>query len=528
MKLHHKIMLNVSLLMVSVIAILSIVVYGQFNASLTTQMEFAAMDLAKSFAAMPQIQNALGEHQSPEDIQTIVEPIRQETRYQYIIVMDMQGKQYSYPYTSGLGKPYKNGGEERVLSLGEAYLLADTNRLISAIRAFVPVKYQGDQVGAVLVGLLTDQVKVESEIHQRSMEIALILSVCIGILMAYFLSLNIKKSIFGLEPKEIALLLSERELILQSLERGIIAVDHEGHILVCNTKAKHLLGLPSDITNHLLMDYAPELAQRLAMAIDQNQGSENEMFALRSSDTVLISLCIMRSPNQLPTGVVVSLEDLTQVKEFAEEITDYRTLVDALRAQNHEFMNKLHVLSGLLQLGHTNEAIDFVDTLSHQGSHLEHLLTEHIRDHKLAGLLLSKYNQYAEKRVQLLIKEETYLASVPKPLTSEDLCSIVGNLIDNAFESLRPTQIVNKTITVKLIAQDHHLEIEVYNNGPEIEEDIADRLFMKGFTTKADGNGIGLHLVKQLIDAANGTIRWTNQEGVTWHVDIPFTESHHR
>lgn len=528
MKLHYKIALNISLLIILIVIGLSIVVYGQLNAALESQMEFAAMDMASSISAMVQIQNGLARDIDPYEIQSIIEPIRAKTRYQYIIVMDMTGKQFSYPNASGLGQPYKNGGEDRVLTTGEAYLSADNNELIASIRAFAPVYYHGDQVGAVLIGLLTDQVRLESDIHKHSVEIALIVSVMVGVIVAFFLSLNIKQSIFGLEPKEIALLLSEKELILQSLERGLLAVDTQGRIILTNKKARDMIGLPEDADDRPLADYASDLAERLHLAIEKNEGCENETFFIQESRTVLISICLMQTAKGTPSGVVVSIDDLTQIRAFAEEITDYRMLVDTLRAQNHEFMNRLHTLSGLMQLGYHDEAMRYVENISSSSSNLDYLLTEQIHNHKLAGLLLSKYNQLAERRVDLEICSDSVLKSLPEQLNEEDLCSIVGNLIDNSFDSLMESEQELKKISILIRQQIDELEIELFNNGPEIAPEVADRILRKGFSTKPNGQGIGLYLINTIVKKAGGELTWENDKGVVWHVTIPYHQDSHR
>jgi two-component system CitB family sensor kinase len=521
MKLHYKIALSISLLIILIVAGLSLVVYGQLNAALEKQMGLAAMDLANTISSIKQIQSGLGEKLDPEQIQDIVEPIRVKTRYQYIIVMDMDGIQYSYPNSSGVGKPYKNGGEKIVLEEGKAYISADNNALIDSIRAFAPVKYNGKQVGAILVGLLTDQVRLESEIHKNSVEIALVLSVFIGMPVAFILSLNIKRSIFGLEPKEIALLLSEKELILQSLERGLIAVDKDDRIILSNPKGRNMIGHPDETENQKLADYTPELSERLKLAIKQDAGCENETFILQDSQTVLISICLMRSSKNIPTGVVVSIDNLTQIREFAEEITDYRVLVDALRAQNHEFMNRLHTLSGLLQLGYHDEALQYVDSISSNSRNLDYLLTEQIRNHKVAGLILSKYNQLAERHIDLEISEASRLEPRPEQISEDELCSIIGNLIDNSLESLLESNQEEKKIALLIRDDSDSLEIEVFNNGPEINQEIADQIFEKGFSTKENGHGIGLYLVRSIVLKVGGTLIWQNDKGVVWNVIIP-------
>lgn len=517
MKLYYKLMILVSIVVMVVVGFISIVNRFQTEASLETQMGHAASDMAAAIAHIPGIEQKLASGEEDGAIQATIELLRSETRYQYIIVMDMEGIQYSYPYTSGLYKPYKNGGETRVLTSGEAYISADTNQLISAIRSFHPITYEGAQVGAVLVGLLTDQIYEENEEYGRNMETALVLGVVIGVICAFYLARNIKKAIYGLEPKEIAILLSERELIFQSIERGIIAVDPMGEILLCNSQAKLLLGIkPSD--EHKSISLTSELMQKQVMAAMSCQcNSANSTIVLENKVTVLMSLCLMHDSNNQVLGAVISLEDLTQVRALAEEITDYRSLVDTLRAQNHEFMNKMQTISGLMQLESYEEAIDYIELLTKNNQKLHHLLTEAIRDNKIAGLLLTKYADYSEKKIDFTIASDSSLTALPSSLSSDVACSIIGNLLENSVEALATSNI--KELSIYVEGDENHFNIEIHNSGPAITVD-KETLFKTGFSTKGDHRGYGLSLIEELVLNAGGTIYWENDEGVKWYVSI--------
>ncbi len=189
--------------------------------------------------------------------------LMQETRYQYIIVMDMDSIQYSYPYESGLHKPYKANGEADVLNKGMAYVSIDSNELISAIRAFVPIYYENEQVGAVLVGLLTTEAKEENRVHVIIMEITLIFGVLIGMIMAILFSIHIKKSTFGLEPKEIAILMTEKDMIFQNIERGIMAVNRDQTITLFNKKSSRFTECSIFTRKKISMISPPLICQNL-------------------------------------------------------------------------------------------------------------------------------------------------------------------------------------------------------------------------------------------------------------------------
>ena len=79
-------------------------------------------------------------------------------------------------------------------------------------------------------------------------------------------------------------------------------------------------------------------------------------------------------------GVVSNIQDLTQVKLMAEELTGYQKMTNALRAQNHEFMNKLHTISGLIQLEAFEEAVDYISVVSDQRERLSGIINDRIEN----------------------------------------------------------------------------------------------------------------------------------------------------
>ena len=104
-------------------------------------------------------------------------------------------------------------------------------------------------------------------------------------------------------------------------------------------------------------------------------------------------------------GAIASFRDKTEVTKLAEELTGVKKLAWSLRAQNHEFMNKLHTISGLIQLEEYDEALQFISDVAKVRSNISNILTENIKDASISALLLSKYNKAEECRVKLKIDE---------------------------------------------------------------------------------------------------------------------------
>jgi two-component system CitB family sensor kinase len=516
-------MIVMTTVIILVIGFISLVANHQLKASMEQHMGSAASDLAVVIANLPDLGQMLAEQRDDGSIQELIENLRILTRYQYIIIMDMEGIQYAYPYDSGLYKPYKNGGEDDVLKDGRAYISADNNELISAIRAFHPIHYKYEQVGAVLVGLLTDEVQKENEAHRENIEYALVIGMVLGVILALYLAMDIKKSIFGLEPKEIALLVSERELILHSIEKGIIAIDQNGEVLICNKKSQMMLNLPMD--DKCSVDHLSQtpIYNYMLDAMIRETDIKNEQLFLPNQTRILISLCLMHNSSNQVIGAVASLENLTQVRALAEELTDYRHLVDSLRAQNHEFMNKLQTISGLLQLGEHEEVLDYIDTLASKNSRLNHLLSEHIRDNKIAGLLLTKYALFSENKIDFIIDQDSLVDGLPAELNAEEACSIIGNLLENAMDAVGQGE--QRKIVIFIDSNQDHFIMEVYNSGPPVDEAILERIYEKGFSTKGKNRGYGLYLIRSIIENAEGIIDYVYDEGVRWYVNIPRDKS---
>lgn len=116
-----------------------------------------------------------------------------------------------------------------------------------SIRGKSPIIANEKVIGVVSVGYLQDD--IEKEVSSIQRKIVLIISFILvgGLLVAFFISFNIKKAILGLEPKEIAWMFQEKHAILESIHEGIIAIDVHGKITIVNETAHKILHIPKDV-----------------------------------------------------------------------------------------------------------------------------------------------------------------------------------------------------------------------------------------------------------------------------------------
>ncbi|MCB2288177.1 sensor histidine kinase [Clostridium sp. CS001] len=519
MKLQYRLTIFISIIIFIVIGGIGAVTYYQVQDSVETQMGNNAMDLAVTIASIDIIEETLATSKEYKAVHDTIESFREKTRFQYIIVMDMKGIKYSYPNGNSLGKKYADGGEERVLLNGESYVAKDKNVLISAIRAFVPVYYKGEQVGAVLVGLLTDTVYAELSTHMFYLKIALVGALLVGIGGAALLANMIKKSIFGLEPKEIALLLGQRDLILENLNNGIVAINTDGNIILFNKIAKEILKLEDDDIGKNLTNLNFRYTDKMMEVLKTHEAVYNQEIKMCNDRTLMCSHILLKNHKEEIIGVVSSFQDLTEVRNMAEELTGIKKMTCALRAQNHEFMNKLHTISGLIQLEEYDEAVEYISNISRVRQEVSDILVKRIKNVHIAGILLAKYNKATEAKISVEVDATSYLDRIPENITVDEVCSIIGNLIENSIEEL--VKLENGRIFIRLNSSNEALRIRIQDNGPGINEDIIDKIFTRGFTTKSGNRGFGLSIVKQIIDYAGGDINIVQDNGTAWDIFIP-------
>ncbi|MFP5386738.1 MAG: ATP-binding protein [Bacteriovoracia bacterium] len=110
--------------------------------------------------------------------------------------------------------------------------------------------------------------------------------------------------------------------------------------------------------------------------------------------------------------------------------------------------------------------------------------------------------------------------SVFSSLESETFKRIISNLLDNAIEAIN----FNGKVKLLLSSNSQSFEIEVLDSGPKISSELLSKIFEKGFTTKKEGNGLGLYHAKKEIEAAQGTISFIQKEMTSVKITLPLGE----
>lgn len=201
------------------------------------QLEDKAVSISRTAAESQVIRQGLEREAAEANIQDYALAVQQAADVLFVVVMDMDGIRKSHPNPDNIGKGFAGDDERRVLA-GEEYTSRAEGTLGQSVRAFTPVFDQDDkQIGAVAVGISLEEVEAAIGQNQKTLWIGSLSGLFFGIIGALYLARYIKKSLFGLEPPEIARIHEERNQMLHSVYEGVIAIDQHSRIMLANRSA---------------------------------------------------------------------------------------------------------------------------------------------------------------------------------------------------------------------------------------------------------------------------------------------------
>jgi PAS domain S-box-containing protein len=470
-------------------------------------------------AGLPAVVEAFKSPDPSSIIQPVVENIRKDVGAQFIVVGNMNLIRYSHPNPAEIGKHMVGEDDDRVLH-GEPSITEATGTLGLSIRGKYPIFDQDHkQIGVVSVGFLVDDIwKKLSPLMFQILGVGAI-ALFFGIIGAFWLSAHIKKSIFNLEPHEIALLARQQTAILESIREGIIAVDMQGQITTCNREAKNILELEEEeIVGKSISAVIP---QSRLMEVIQDASAHFDQPMIIASTLVVVNRVPITINGEV-IGAVASFRDKLQLDQLDNRLSDIGQYADTLRSQRHEFMNKLHLISGLISMEEYGMVQSLIADINNEQQTVLNLFLARVRDPAIVGVLIGKLHRAKELGIQLTITPESRVSELCP--NREIIVTILGNAIENALEAMKNarTEQQNQSISVFISDQASEVLLTVQDTGPGVDPKLGDRIFEDGVTTKGPGRGFGLALLSRLVARAGGDIRMlSSPEGAALKVSLP-------
>jgi two-component system CitB family sensor kinase len=360
-------------------------------------------------------------------------------------------------------------------------------------------------IGEVSVGISTAAVHQQLWTDVRTASALVGLALLIGVVGSVFLARRWRGLTMGLQPSEMAELIRGQSAVLHGIDEGVLAVDTHWKTTFVNEKACRLLDVNSEVGRPV------EEVGLTPRVLEVFRSADPTPTIATVGDRIVVVSARRVAREGRDLGTVLVVRDRTDVESLTRQLDAVQLMSTVLRAQRHEFANRLHLINGLLHGGHTEEAASYVEELLGSGplgSAVPGI--ENVRDAFLQAFLAAKAASAREAGVTLTLGENTW---VPGRLALPvDVTTVLGNLVDNAIDAARTGANEAKVVEVELLQDGSTLHITVADTGDGVASDFVEHVFTEGASTKPEsgipgGRGIGMALARQISRALSGDIR---------------------
>ena len=229
--------------------------------------------------------------------------------------------------------------------------------------------------------------------------------------------------------------------------------------------------------------------------------------------TVVASLVII-------WGAVVDIREALHTRKLMTQLDDMDETIDAmsqfnntLRAQRHDFLNHLQVVYSLIEMEEYQEANDYIEQVYGRITAVSRVMKT--ANPAVNALLQVKVAACEKAGVQVDVSITSKWENLESTMPDWEMCKVLSNLIDNAADAMEGLPAGEKRLAIALGENVKQYTFRVENTGEMIPESIRDSIFIPGFTTKGEGHGMGLHIVRRTLRDRGGDIAVASDEHAT-------------
>ncbi|EZH65999.1 hypothetical protein DH09_14340 [Bacillaceae bacterium JMAK1] len=492
-------MLVFSTVLSSFLFTIFVIAFASFEIENTIdEYEQLARQTANTISFMPAIADAIV-NEKTDELEGQIERIRLQVQHPLVSVVNDDGTYVHNTNATSSGEDVPGAMYDRTLMYGSYQNDSEQLHIQIIAPIYQQVEFNGERlVGAVKVEYPSDIMM--ASITDKFMRLGFVAfaSLIVLVLGISLLARNIREDTFGLEPVEIASKFTEREAMLESVKEGIIAINTQQEVTLINPSARML------IQHH---DDEDQLVRDLGL-LDVINGEtylyDEERFF--KGHPLIANLRPMYTNMQL-TGAICSFRSKTDMRLLQQTIDQMKSYADGLRAQTHEFKNKLYVIMSLVQLEQYEEAIRFIEE--------EAIVTEsflpklnQIQDSGIQAILLAEMGKASEKNITIVIEDSSSLEPTHIPISS--MTTMLGNVIDNAIDAVIDEK--RKRILIYMTDVGEDIVIDVEDSGKGIPDHYKSEVLRQGYSDKGEGRGYGLYNVEKEVRRYNGSLEIADSE----------------
>jgi len=435
-----------------------------------------------------------------------------------ISIVNKNNQRFYHTNHSLIGTQY-NGEQPDFSPVEKTFYIVNTNGPSGAQRRAYSALYSetGEYLGFIMVIILTEHVNQNVTQIITTYTILAVVAIIIELFITSRISKSIKNSLLGYEPDTISAMYLVRDNILESLKEGVIAVDKNGNILFTNNSAVKMLDKGSTATEFIGKNIEQikngNVIKTVLNGTEKEFGIQGQR--MDGTDVIIDRIPIKHEEDSIDT--ICILHDRAEYTKLMEDLAGTRYLVDSMRANNHDFTNKLHVILGLIQMEMYDQATSYIENITMVQRASISKIMNCISEPALAALLIGKTARAAELNVKFTLRDGSHFSNTDMHIPTEVLITVIGNLIENAFESMNakePNPSNPNELIIGLFSKEDSILITVDDTGLGISEENKQRIFENGFSTKGENRGTGLYQVKTMVENLGGLITVDSQENV--------------
>ncbi|MFV0127697.1 ATP-binding protein [Streptomyces sp. HMX112] len=417
----------------------------------------------------------------------------------FVVVMAPDGRRWTHPDRTQIGRTYL--GNTEAARRGETYSETYRGVLGRSVRTVVPV-YDGGRITALVsAGITIDRISEQIRRQVTALLCVAGAALALGGLGTYAINARLRRHTQGMNAAELGRMHDYHQAALHAVREGLVMLDGRRRIALINDAARELLGLDADAVGV----HAGELGlpPSLTGALLSAEPRADELHLTADRVLVVSTRPVVGGERR---GTVVTLRDHTELQALAGELDSERGFTQALRSQAHEAANRLHTVVSLIELDRVAEAVGFATAELELAQALTDRVVDAVGEPVLAALLLGKAAQANERGLELVLTRDSRIDDgvLPPTLPPRDVVTILGNLIDNALEAARGTAASRVTVTARTDRDE--LLLRVADSGPGVPPDDSEAVFERGWSTRGDGRGLGLALVRQAAHRGGGAV----------------------
>ena len=224
-------------------------------------------------------------------------------------------------------------------------------------------------------------------------------------------------------------------------------------------------------------------------------------------------------------GAVVDIREALSTRRLLGQLDDMDSTIEAmeslnntLRAQRHDFLNHLQVVYSLMEMEEYDEANAYIEKVYGAITAVSRVMKT--ANPAINALLQVKLGECEKTGIPVTLNIQSAWKDLPMP--GWEMCKVLSNLLDNAIDALEEVERSQRQLTLTLTEDLRSFRFSVTNTGPMIPMKSRESIFQAGITTKATGQGMGLYIVRKVLQERGGDIQLTSDgTGTTFSGYVP-------